>query len=116
MGIFGKYPDLQISNIAEVLIERNTYLHDHNSLLHDVAYPRRNKVQQYIDTSLGARLDLHRSLPYRLDTASHKVDVNFRGISTDDQSKAVEAVQADGCTLSARSITHRHYSRWTTEP
>ena len=65
-------------------MNRREYLHDHNSLLHDVAYPSRNKVQQYINTSLSAGFYLHRSLPYGLDATSYKVYVNFGGISTED--------------------------------
>jgi hypothetical protein len=73
--------------MAPARISEREYLHNHNSLLHDVANPSRNKVQQYIDTSLSAGVYLHRSLPYRLDAASHEVNVHFGGISRPDQSR-----------------------------
>ena len=45
-------------------MDKREYLHNHNSLLHDVANPSRDKVQQYINTSLSAGFHLRRSLPY----------------------------------------------------
>ena len=68
-------------------MNKREYLHDHNSLLHDVAYPSRDKVQQYINTSLSAGFYLHRSLPYGLDATPHKADVNLGGISAEYQSR-----------------------------
>ena len=85
MGICGKYPELQISNSCRS-IDKRDYLHNHDSFLHDVADPGRDKVQQYIHTSLSASFYLHRSLPYGLDAASYKVDVDFGGISIGNQS------------------------------
>ena len=68
-------------------MHKREYLQNHNSLLHDVAYPSRDKVQQYINISLCASFYLDRSLPYGLDAMSHKVDVNFGGISAEYQSR-----------------------------
>jgi hypothetical protein len=76
------------------LIGKREYLHDHNSLLHDVANSSRNKVQQYIDASLSAGLYLHCGLPYRLDASSHEVNVHLGGISRPESVEAVEPSQA----------------------
>jgi hypothetical protein len=57
-------------------------LHDHNGLLHDVADPSRDKVQQHINAPLSGSLYLHRSLTNGLDAAPHEVNVHFGSIST----------------------------------
>jgi hypothetical protein len=54
------------------------HLHHYNCFLYHVTHSGRNKIKQYVDTSLGGRVNLYRGLSNCLDALANEVDVNFR--------------------------------------
>lgn len=79
-GIFGKYP----ARVRQVSLQTDavvfTYFHHYHSFLYNIADTSTDQLQQNIDTSFCSFVDLDGSLANSLDTSSHEVNINFRGI------------------------------------